>query len=88
MDAATLWSDHKLFFIIFGLLVLIVKFREILIDILVKSTKDTMNDATKKDDKLKTEEDQAKAAADKLVEDAKNEPSKEKPVDDDWFKKK
>jgi zona occludens toxin (predicted ATPase) len=87
MDAKSLWNDHKLFFIVFGVLVLIVKFRDILIDILVSSSKSTMEDAKKEDAKLSTQENQAKADADKAVQDAKDEPAKQTPVTDDWFKK-
>lgn len=88
MDAKDLWNSHKVFFVVFGILILVVKFREILIDLIVSSSKKTLEDATKQDTQLAAEETKDKADADKLVEQAKEEPLKEKPVDVDWYKKK
>lgn len=87
MDAKSLWNEHKLFFIIFGALILIVKFRDILIDILVSSANREMTDAKKQDASLAADENKANAQADELVKKAAEEPAKEKPVDDDWYKK-
>ncbi len=88
MSAKDLWNNHKVFFVIFGALLLIVKFRDVLIDLLVSSAKNTLEDAKKEDGKLEGEENRAKSDADKLVQAAKEEPLKEKPVDADWYKKK
>lgn len=88
MDFKDLWNNHKVFFVVFGLLVLIVKFREVLINILISSAKKTMEEAKKEDANLSSQENQAKADADALVKKAQEEPSKEQPVDADWFKKK
>lgn len=87
MDAKDLWNNHKIFFIVFGLLVLIYKFRDILIDLLIAGGKREMESAKDKDGQLAGQENQAKTEADKLVEQAKQEPSKETPVDDNWYKK-
>lgn len=87
-DLQELWAKDKLFVAIFGMLILIVKFRNIAIDLLVSNGKQIANDAQKKDETLAAQENQDKAAADKLEEQAKEEPSKETTVDSDWYKKK
>lgn len=87
LDAKTLWDNHKLFLIFFGALILIVKFRDVLIDILVSSSKKLLQDTKDKDKVLVNEENKAKDDAAALVQKAKDEPLKEKPVDDDWYKK-
>lgn len=87
MDPKTLWNDHKVFLICFGALILIVKFRDVLIDILVASAKSLLKDTKAKDAVLANEEQKAKDDADALVRKAKEEPLKEQPVDDDWYKK-
>jgi hypothetical protein len=87
MDAKTLWNEHKLFFIIFGALILLVKFRDIAIDLLVSGAKKEMADAKKEDAGLATDEKKANDAANQLVQQAKDEPLKEGPIDDDWNKK-
>lgn len=86
LDAKTLWNNHKLFLIFFGGLILIVKFRDVLIDILVSSSKKLLQDTKDKDTVLAGEEQKAKDDANALVQKAKEEPLKEKPVDDDWYK--
>ena len=83
-----LWAKDKAFLFLFGVIILIVKFRSILIDILVKSGKEEADKAKQENDKLLQQENQASTEADKLVEQAKNEPSKQQPVTDDWYKKK
>lgn len=87
MSLTDLWNNHKVFLIIFGVLILIVKFRGILIDILVSDGKRVMNDAKKKDAELAGQENKLKSDADELVKKAQEAPSKEKPVDVDWNKK-
>lgn len=83
----TLWDNHKVFLIIFGLGILIFKFREVIIDLLVSSARKTVNEAQEKDTVLKAEQDQANDQADQLRKEAealsKNKPT----VDEDWHKK-
>ena len=86
-DAKDLWAKDKIFFILFGILIIIVKFRDVLISMLVASGKRVMDDAKKKDEQLASQENQAKTESERLVEQAKQEPSKETPVDDNWYKK-
>lgn len=83
----TLWDKHRVFLIIFGLAILIFKFREVIIDLLVSSARKTVNEAQEKDAKLKSEQDQANDQANQLRKEAEAI-SKTKPeVDEDWHKK-
>lgn len=85
MDAKTLWQDHKLFFILFGVVIVIVKFRNVLIDLLVSNSKWIFDNATKKSLNLSGEEKKYNDEADKLIQGTEeNQGSK---VDSDWYKK-
>lgn len=82
-----LWNNHKLFLIVFGILIVVIKFREVLIDILVTSAKTLLANTKKESATLQAEQDEANKKADDLVKKAKEEPSKNEPSDDDWYKK-
>ena len=85
---STLWNQYKVFFILCGVFVLIFKFREIIIDLLVSSSRKTVQDAVKQDQALKKEENAANDQANKLRDQA-NQLDDNKPViDEDWNKKK
>ncbi|NJO48145.1 MAG: hypothetical protein HC840_00355 [Leptolyngbyaceae cyanobacterium RM2_2_4] len=83
----TLWDNHKIFLIIFGLAILIYKFREVIIDLLVSSSREAVKDAQKQDQVLRGEEKAANDQANQLRKEAEAL-SKEKPtVDEFWHKK-
>ena len=83
----TLWDNHKVFLIIFGVFILVWKFREVIIDLLVSSSREAVKDAQKQDQALRGEEKAANDQADQLRKEAEAL-SKDKPtVDEDWHKK-
>lgn len=86
--ASDLWSKYNIFLIIPAAILLIIKYRDLIIDILLNSSKRVEDKAKKEDSKLATEENQAKTQADELVKKAAEEPSKEQPVSEDWYLKK
>lgn len=87
LPLSTLWEQYRVFLIIFGLLVLTWKFREVIIDLLVTSSRKTVSDAQKQDTTLKNEEKQINDQANILRKEAEDL-SKNKPnVDEDWNKK-
>jgi hypothetical protein len=88
LDAKELWSKDKVFFIIFGAIILIVKFRDIFISLLVSGGKKTMDNAQKKDDSLATQEKTENGQADALVKQAEALSNKETLVQPDWYKDK
>jgi hypothetical protein len=85
-SVADLWAKDKLFLILFGVLIVIVKFRDVFLSILINSAKRLFDNAQKKDAALSQEETADKTKANQLVQDAKDAPSKQKPVDADWYK--
>ena len=87
-DISELWANDKLFLIIFGVLILIVKFRSVLISLIVENGKQIFDAATKKDAQLAASEDQNNKEADKLVQHSKDAADSNEPVSDDWNTKK
>ena len=81
------WDKDKGIFVLVALAAIAVKFRDIIIDILINSTKRVKDKADKKDETLAAQETQLKQQADQAIQDAQDEPKKEQPVDDDWYKK-
>jgi len=87
-DLKTLWNNNRIFLILLIPLILIVKFRRILIDIIVNVSKQQVQDAKNKDAELKNKEDKANAQANNLISEAdKLENQEHLPVDVNWYKK-
>ena len=86
MEPAALWKSYKVFFIVFGLLILVIKFRETIIDILVSSSKVTLDNTQKQDTQLKADENKTNSQANKLVDYAKKLGDNKPKVDEDWNK--
>lgn len=84
----TLWDNHKVFLIIFGLGILIWKFREVIIDLLVSSSREAVKDAQKQDQTLKGEEKAANDQANQLRNEAAALDDNKPVIDEDWNKKK
>lgn len=84
---AGIWDKDRGFIILIGILAVVVKFRDILIDLLLNSGKRVEKNAQAKDAKLATQESDLKTQADALVVQAANEPKKEEVVDENWYKK-
>ena len=85
---STLWNQYKVFFILFGVFVLIFKFREVIIDLLVSSSRKTVQDAVKKDEILRGEEKAANDQANQLRKEASDLAANKPVIDEDWNKKK
>ena len=87
-DLKDLWVNNKIFVILFGVIILIVKFRSLFASFLISDSKKTFENAVAKDSTLKTEENDANQQANALVEKAKTETLSTPPVDEDWNLKK
>lgn len=81
-----LWENNKIFVIIFGVIIFVIKFREVLISLIVADSKKIFDNATKESDGLKKQEDSYNSSADKLVEKAKQKTNNDT-VTEDWYKK-
>lgn len=87
-DVKYLWDNDKIFLVIFGVLIAAAKITSLLMDFYAYQSKKEVDSAVKQDTVLKAQEDAAKSAAAALVKQADSLPSQEKPVDENWDKKK
>lgn len=87
-DVSYLWANNRIFLIVFGVLIVLAKGTSLLMDFLAYRSKQEVDSATKEDGVLKAQEDAAKAKANDLVKQGDALPSQEKPVDENWDKKK
>jgi cell division protein FtsB len=87
MPAKQLWANYKVFFIVFGILILIYKFREVIISLLVSSSRRAMDDARKQDANLKSEENALNNQANQLRDEANSLDNSKPKVDEDWNEK-
>lgn len=84
---STLWDQYKLFLIGFGILILIFKFRSLIIDLLVSDSRKVVSDTVKQDAALKKEENVANDQANQLRKQAEDLGKNKSSVDEDWNKK-
>lgn len=82
------WNTYRVYIVGFTGFFLFIKFRDVLIDLLVNSGKRIMDDTKKQDEQLAKEENDAKAKAAALQAQAQKELEPKEPVGDDWYKKK
>jgi len=87
-DLSELWKDYKGFLIVFGALILTLKFRELLVSFLLNSSKRFFQGAQKKSASLDLKENKDDAQSNALVEQAQDLPKTEQPVTVDWYKDK
>lgn len=88
-QAKDLWNNYRVYIIGFTGFFLFLKFRDVLVDLLVSSGKRVMDDSKKKDEQLAKEEDDAKAKAAALqAQIAQEAAAPKEPIDNDWYKKK
>lgn len=84
---STLWNQYRGFLIIFGILILIVKFRSAIIDLLISDSRKIVSDTVKQDAQLKVEENQANDQANQLRREADQLGKNKAVIDEDWNKK-
>ncbi len=86
-DLGDTWNRCKIFILAVGALILALEFQKILTAFLVWMGQRELKNANKQDEALKTQENDLNTQADKLVKEAQELPSKDKPVSEDWYKK-
>lgn len=86
--ADLLWSQYKVFFIVFGVLILIYKFRELFISLLVADSKAEVQKDLKKDEQLLAKENRTNDEANQLRQQAEDLAKNKPAVDENWNKKK
>lgn len=85
-DVSELWNDYKILVIPLIILGVVIKFRDILISILLNSAKRLYQSTQNKSATLQNQETQANTQADNLVQQADNLSSQQQPVNSDWYK--
>lgn len=86
-DIAELWKNNKLFLIIFGVLILVIKFRTIIINLLIENSKELMKKNKEKDKNLQQQEEDYKKQSEYFLEKAKESSKDKSPIKEDWYKK-
>jgi hypothetical protein len=81
------WEKNKLLILIIIPLILLAKFRDLIIDILVSSSKKLVEKTTKDSAELKQEQDAANNEANQIIADADKKSENKPKVDKDWHKK-
>lgn len=87
-DIADLWEKDKAFLVIFGVIILSVKFRQIMISLLVSGGKLLFAKSQQTSETLEKQEANYNSSADKLVEQAKETVQSDTSVGDDWYQGK
>jgi hypothetical protein len=81
------WNKNKILFFIIIPLILLAKFRDLIIDFLVASGKRLMDNARKQDQQLRNEANSANNQANQLIANADKKDDNKPLVDEDWHKK-
>jgi len=86
-SAADLWKNDKLFLILFGVIILVFKFRSLLVDLIVSDSEAVFKKAQQTSDELTKNETKNNQAADELIAHAEKLNSSQGNVTDDWNQK-
>jgi hypothetical protein len=87
-DLKFMWDNDRIFLVIFGVLVLILKGSQMMISFLAFKSKVQVAVASKEDSVLKAQETADENQANDLEAKAAALPSQQPPVDENWDKKK
>jgi hypothetical protein len=82
-----LWSKNKLLFLLIIPVIIVYKFRTVIIDILVKNAGEIMKETEKKDKDLASQESRANDQANDLIKKAQEEGQNKPPIGEDWNKR-
>jgi hypothetical protein len=85
-DLKALWQQDKLFVVVFGAIIAIIKFRQALIGLLIWSSKNLFNSTTQTTNSIQQQENADNNQANQLINDANQLQNTEKTTSDDWYK--
>jgi hypothetical protein len=83
----TMRDKYKIFFIAFGALILIFRFRELIVDLLVSSSRKVVKEAIQQNQALREEEIKANTESNDLRKQAEYLANKSVSIGEDWNKK-
>lgn len=81
-----LWANNKVFLIVCGLLILAIKFQDVIFSFLVNSAKKLLENTQKNSDVLQNQQNTANSQANQLIQEANKLNENRPSVDDDWHK--
>lgn len=85
-----LWKDNKILFILLIPVIVLYFLRDIIINLLISSSRKISKEARKRDDELRAEQDRLDSAANAKRKEAekREEEIKDLPEDEDWHKRR
>jgi hypothetical protein len=86
-DITELWEDNKIFVLVFGAIMLAIKFHTVLMNLIIAGEKSVFNSAQQQSNNLENQENQDNQQANQLQQQAQDLPNNQPPVGDDWFTK-
>jgi hypothetical protein len=84
-DLNTIWQNTKVFVIPLVALGIVIKFRDILISLLVNSGKRIYQNTQQKNNKLQNQENQANQKANDLIQESDSLPEEKTKTEEDWY---
>lgn len=87
MSPAQLWANHKVFLVCFILLIVVIKFQDVIFKTLVDKSNEEVKQAQTQSDGLQKQQDQYNSEANDLVKQAQELGDNKPEVKDDWYKK-
>lgn len=85
LPLSTLWNNYRLFFLLFLAILIVYKFRGLLMDYLIFDAKKSLNQTIQKDEDMKLEIDRLNQKSKDLIKESEN--LEVKPVDENWHLK-
>lgn len=85
--AKNLWNNNKIVFFLLIPVILLIFFRNVIIDLLIKDSRKIGNEAEEKDRKLSQDETKANTQANQIIADADKKSENKPEVGEDWNKK-
>jgi hypothetical protein len=83
-DLDDLWQRDKGFLLVFGAIILALKFNRILINLIVASSKSLFNSTVASTTQVQNQENTDNNQANQLVDNSNNLPGNETTITDDW----
>lgn len=83
---STLWSENKMFFVVFIVIILIYKFQDVIIDVLVENSKSILNKTRNESASLKEASDLLNSKSNQLINESNELLNKKSKIDEDWHK--
>jgi len=85
-DVADLWQKDKAFVVLFGAVILVIQFRQLLVNLIVSGSKALFNQTQTTSQAEQSKENADNTSAENLIQQAESLTNSNPPVTDDWNK--